>query len=204
MPSESAGAENTTDPLETGDTVENPPSGSGVETDSDGAPKSIVLAAGGIGLVALIAAGVLVGVHGPGALIGKASQDNNAFIDSAGTLAVQDRAEAALAGIFSYSYQTLDEDFDTARAFLTESMREDYESTIETTRQAAEQREASVQMAVRRSGVVSLTRDAAEVLALAVVSTETGGIPDQQFSGPILVDLALVDGEWLVDAIRER
>ncbi|WP_278314481.1 hypothetical protein [Lolliginicoccus levis] len=162
-----------------------------------------------LALVAALATGVLIGTRGVGALAGGSSAaesgaENRAFVDTAATQEVKRTAVEAVEAIFSYSHETLDEDFDTARGYLTESMRENYDSTISVTEEVALQLGAVVETTVPRAGVVSLGNDEAEVLVLTAVSTVRSDGAADQASGPLRLELVKVDGEWLVDAIIER
>lgn len=154
--------------------------------------------------LALAGAIVLAVMYGPSALRGQPQTDDLAFVDSGATQEVENRTREALGAVFSYDYRTLDEDFDRARSYLTENMRDQYEQTIGATRQAAEQRQATVEMAVQQAGVHALSEDTAELLALTVVSTQYEDVPGETYSGPLRVVLEKVEGEWLIESIDER
>ncbi|AEF38886.1 hypothetical protein [Hoyosella subflava] len=157
-----------------------------------------------VGAIAIASAIVLAVVHGPSALRGQPESDGIAFVDQAATTEVENRTKEALAAVFSYDYRTLDDDFDRALSFLTEDMQDEYRQTIDATRQAAEQRQATVEMAIRHAGVHALSNDEAELLALSLVSTEYDDVPGEMYSGPLRVVLKKVDGDWLIDSIDER
>ncbi|MCW4351934.1 hypothetical protein ONR57_01295 [Hoyosella sp. YIM 151337] len=157
-----------------------------------------------MGTIAVAAAIVLAIVYGPSALRAQPQTDDLAFVDAAATTAVENRTKEALAAVFSYDYRSLDEDFNRALANLTENMQDEYRQTIDATRQAAEQRQATVEMVVQQAGVHALSSDEAELLALTLVSTQYDDAPGETFSGPLRVTLKKVDGEWLIDSIDER
>ncbi|WP_149360530.1 hypothetical protein [Lolliginicoccus suaedae] len=185
-----------------------------------GAPRWLIVLVVVLALVAAIATGVLVGTRGMSALAGGPAaagpaadgagpaadrgSANRAFVDEAATEQVRQRAVEAVETIFSYSHETLDEDFEAARGYLTESMRENYDSTIGVTEDVARQLGAVVETTVPRAGVAFLGEDEAEVLVLTSVSTVRSDGAVDQASGPLRLELVQVDGEWLVDAIIER
>ncbi|MBD8507824.1 hypothetical protein HT102_15145 [Hoyosella sp. G463] len=174
-----------------------------------GTPRWLIALVVVLALVAAIATGVLAGTRGVGALAGASSaadggSGNRAFVDAGETREVKLRAVEAVEAIFSYSHETLEEDFEAARGYLTDSMRENYDSTIGVTQDVALQLGAVVETTVPRAGVVSLSDGEAEVLVLTAVSTVRSDGAADQASGPLRLELVEVDGEWLVDAIIER
>lgn len=120
--------------------------------------------------------------------------------------AVTEAANTATVKILSYSYQTLDQDFDAASALLTGDFLAYYRNfTNQTVKAAATQKRLTAHASVLRAGVETLADRKATILVFVNQTTTTGEPPGQQpttSASSVRVGLVRVNGAWLVDSFN--
>jgi Mce-associated membrane protein len=126
---------------------------------------------------------------------------NVAFSDEELTGQVLARAKEAIEAISSYGYETLDADFDRARSFLSDEMKNEYEKVVGPIREGATQRQLDVNAVAEHVGLKSLTPERAEVVALVTVTQTFAGTGDEVYRGPVRLVMEPIDGEWKVTEI---
>ncbi|NLU84203.1 hypothetical protein [Rhodococcus sp. HNM0569] len=133
-----------------------------------------------------------------------ADTGNQAWVDAGATSEVTAATTEGLESLYSYSYDTIDADFDKARGFLTEDKRKEFDETADTTKQAAQQTKTATQADVTDIGVVRLEGDNAEVLAHLNVSATGDAVAQGSAATPVVVHLTNVDGKWLLSDISDN
>jgi len=118
---------------------------------------------------------------------------------AAGRAATQ-AASTGTAKVMSYSYDTLDRDFDAASAMLTGDFKTYYQQfTNEVVRPTAQQKALKSTATVARAGVESLTSDAAVILVFVDQSTTTRDQPaPTSAASSVRVGMTKVNGTWLI------
>lgn len=103
--------------------------------------------------------------------------------------------------LLSYSPDTLDQDFEAARAYLTGDFLAYYQQfTEQVVRPGALDKHLKTTAHVQRAGIVSLTRDAAQVLVFVDQSTTSKEQPEPtQAASSVQVSLVKVNGTWLIN-----
>ncbi|MGW6694082.1 hypothetical protein ACWF62_09915 [Rhodococcus sp. NPDC054953] len=153
-----------------------------------------------IGIVAVaLAAFAAVAAFRPGATLA-----NRAWVDTAETTRVSAAARDAIQTLYTYKFDTVDQDFDNARAVLTDDMRTQFDETAQVTRDAVTQTKTATNAQVTDIGVKLLDDDRAELVASMNVSASNDGVEQGSAEGPLSVTMARVDGTWLLSDIRDR
>ncbi|CCQ15241.1 Hypothetical membrane protein [Rhodococcus sp. AW25M09] len=162
----------------------------------------------GIGYKHVIVVAVIAVVLGAFAAVAAfkpfATIDNAAWVDSAATQEVTSAATDALQTLYTYKAETIDADFDAARAVLNQSMLEEFNSTAETTKSAVVQTSTGTEAMVTDIGVTRLEDDKAELLANVNISATQNGVASGSAEGPLTVNMEKVDGSWKLSAIDDQ
>ncbi len=95
---------------------------------------------------------------------------NTAWVDEGATAEVTKAGTEAIETLYTYSYETIDQDFEKARGYLNDAKRDEFDSTADTTKEAAIQTKTATQASVTDIGVTVLDGDRAELLAHMNVS----------------------------------
>ncbi|MFD1814929.1 hypothetical protein [Rhodococcus gannanensis] len=130
--------------------------------------------------------------------------DNRAWVDDAETMQVTAAARDAIQTLYTYGFETVDQDFDAARGVLSDDMRSQFDQTAQVTRDAVIQTKTKTNAEVTDIGVKLLSDDHAELVATMNVSATNDGAAQGSASGPLSVTMTRVDGEWLLADIRDR
>lgn len=129
--------------------------------------------------------------------------DNMAWIDTATTAEVTAAATEAAEATFSYGFETVDKDFERARTFMNDQMREEFDQTAETTKTAVQQTKTATKADIRDIGVRMLHDGHAELVAFMNVSSTNQGAAQGSTSGSLVIDMERVDGKWVLAGIRD-
>ncbi len=133
-----------------------------------------------------------------------ATIDNEAWVDSAATQEVTSAATDALQTLYTYKAETIDSDFDAARAVLNQSMLDEFNSTADTTKAAVVQTDTGTEAMVTDIGVTLLQGDKAELLANVNISATQNGSASGSAEGPLTVNMEKIDGTWKLSAIDDQ
>ncbi|MBY4206603.1 hypothetical protein HQO44_09035 [Rhodococcus fascians] len=173
-------------------------------TETTESPKS----ASGIGFKHVIAVAVIAVVLGAFAAVAAfkpfATIDNKAWVDSSGTQEVTSAATDALQTLYTYKAETIDADFDAARAVLNQSMLDEFNSTADTTKSAVVQTDTGTEAMVTDIGVSRLEDDKAELIANVNISATQNGVASGSAEGPLTVNMEKIDGTWKLSAIDDQ
>lgn len=150
-------------------------------------------------IAALLGVFALVAVFKPGAQV-----SNPAWVDTAETQEVSSAARSAIETLYTYKSETVDQDFDKARAVLNKSMLDDFNRTAETTKTAVVQTKTATQAEVTDVGVKVLSDDRAELVASMTVSASNDGVAQGSAQGPLSITMEKVDGKWLLSKIEDQ
>lgn len=129
---------------------------------------------------------------------------NRAWVDQAETMEVTAAARDAIQTLYTYGWETVEEDFDNARAVLTDSMRTQFDQTAQVTQDAVTQTKTQTNAQVTDIGVKLLDGDRAELVASMNVSASNDGVEQGSAAGPLSVTMTRVGGTWLLSEIRDR
>ncbi|GAA4486291.1 hypothetical protein GCM10023094_42410 [Rhodococcus olei] len=153
-----------------------------------------------IGALALaLGAFAVVAAFRPGATV-----SNRAWVDTAATTQVSAAARDAIQTLYSYKFDTVDQDFDKARAVLTDDMRTEFDKTAKVTRDAVVQTKTETNAQVTDIGVKLLDDEHAELVASMNVSASNDGVAQGSAEGPLSVTMKKVGDAWLLADIRDR
>lgn len=153
-----------------------------------------------VGVVALVLAGfAIVAAVKPGADVA-----NRAWVDTAATSRVTADARHAIETLYTYKFDTVDQDFDNARAVLADNMRTEFDKTAQVTRDAVVQTKTATSAQVSDIGVKILSDENAELVGSMTVSATNDGAAQGSAQGPLSVTMKKVDGTWLLADIRDR
>ncbi|WP_083576994.1 hypothetical protein [Rhodococcus tukisamuensis] len=153
-----------------------------------------------VGVVALVLAGfAIVAAVKPGAGVA-----NQAWVDTAATSRVTADARHAIETLYTYKFDTVDQDFDNARAVLADNMRTEFDKTAQVTRDAVVQTKTATSAQVSDIGVKILSDENAELVGSMTVSATNDGAAQGSAQGPLSVTMTKVDGTWLLADIRDR
>ncbi|MBM7243332.1 hypothetical protein HQO12_14015 [Rhodococcus fascians] len=173
-------------------------------TETTESPKS----ASGIGFKHVIVVAVIAVVLGAFAAVAAfkpfATIDNKAWVDSSGTQEVTSAATDALQTLYTYKAETIDADFDAARAVLNQSMLDEFNSTADTTKSAVVQTDTGTKAMVTDIGVSRLEDDKAELIANVNISATQNGVASGSAEGPLTVNMEKIDGTWKLSAIDDQ
>ncbi|MGF7119787.1 mammalian cell entry protein [Rhodococcus sp. BE178] len=150
-----------------------------------------------------VAAAVLAAFAGVAAMMTRdGGTSNRAFLDVGATSEVAAAAEKALTAVTVYSADSIDQFPDTARAVMTDGMKAEFDRTIGTTIDIVKQARSDTAAQVTNVGVMLLDENRAEVLANLIVSVENNGVAAGSTSGPVILRMEKVDGQWLLSGVE--
>lgn len=129
---------------------------------------------------------------------------NEAWVDTEATAEVTSATRDALQTVFSYQFDTIDEDQAAARAVLTDDRLEEYDSTAEQTKQGVLQTSTVTTATVTDIGASVLDGDRAELVASMDISATQDSIDQGTVQTPVAVVMQRVDGVWKVSEIDNR
>lgn len=153
-----------------------------------------------LGAVAVVlAAFAVVAAFRPGTKV-----SNTAFVDIAATSEVTDATRSALETLYAYAPDTIDQYPDRAHAVLTDSMKEEFDKTVEPTVSAVKQTGTSTTVQLSDVGVKVLDGDRAELIVNMTVSAEMNGVAQDSASGPLIVQMEKVGDVWLLSDIADQ
>lgn len=130
--------------------------------------------------------------------------DNTAWVNNSATSEVSAAVTGALQTLYTYKADSIDEDFDKARAVLNPQMLEEFNKTADTTKSAVLQTTTETEASVTDIGVVRLEADKAELLVNLNVSAAANGVPQGSAQGPLTVNAVNIDGVWLLSGIDDQ
>ncbi|PBC49040.1 hypothetical protein CJ179_20005 [Rhodococcus sp. ACS1] len=128
---------------------------------------------------------------------------NTAWVDAGATAEVTKAGTEAIETLYTYSYETIDQDFDKARGYLDDAKREEFDSTADTTKQAAIQTKTATQASVTDIGVTVLDGDRAELLAHMNVSATGDAVAQGSAATPLSIKMEKIDGKWVLSDISD-
>ncbi|MBV6760942.1 hypothetical protein [Rhodococcus opacus] len=128
---------------------------------------------------------------------------NTAWVDSGATAEVTKAGTEAIETLYTYSYETIDQDFDKARGYLNDAKREEFDSTADTTKQAAIQTKTATEASVTDIGVTVLDGDRAELLAHMNVSATGDAVAQGSAATPLSIKMEKIDGKWVLSDISD-
>ncbi|MEN0138182.1 MAG: hypothetical protein AAGC80_23725 [Rhodococcus sp. (in: high G+C Gram-positive bacteria)] len=128
---------------------------------------------------------------------------NTAWVDAGGTAEVTKAGTEAIETLYTYSYETIDQDFDKARGYLNDAKRAEFDSTADTTKQAAIQTKTATQASVTDIGVTVLDGDRAELLAHMNVSATGDAVAQGSAATPLSIKMEKIDGKWVLSDISD-
>ncbi|WP_254699009.1 mammalian cell entry protein [Rhodococcus sp. SGAir0479] len=180
-----------------------PPSEQTADGETEDAPTRSrlswrLVAALGVAAVVLAVFAVVAALR-PGAEV-----NNTAFVDIAGTSEVTEAARSALETLYAYAPDSIDQYPDRAHAVLTDSMRAEFDKTVEPTVSAVKQSGTSTTVQLSDVGVKVLDGDRAELIVNMTVSAEMNGVAQDSASGPLIVQMEKVGGVWLLSDIADQ
>ncbi|MBY4272910.1 hypothetical protein HQO27_10595 [Rhodococcus fascians] len=180
------------------------PTSTSTSPETTESPKS----ASGIGFKHVIVVAVIAVVLGAFAAVAAfkpfATIDNKAWVDSSATQEVTSAATDALQTLYTYKAETIDADFDAARAVLNQSMLDEFNSTADTTKSAVVQTDTGTEAMVTDIGVSRLEDDKAELIANVNISATQNGVASGSAEGPLTVNMEKIDGTWKLSAIDDQ
>ncbi|MBY6705935.1 hypothetical protein HQ308_03875 [Rhodococcus sp. BP-241] len=159
-------------------------------------PRTMLLAA----LAVVFAVIALLAVVRPGT----SEVSNHAWVDTPATLEVTSAGRDALQTVFSYKFDTIDQDQAAARAVLNDERRGEYDSTAEQTKQGVIQTQTTTTATVTDIGVSLLDGDRAELLASMDIAATQDTVDQGTVQTPVSVTMERVDGKWLLATIDNR
>ncbi|TQC48493.1 hypothetical protein EEB14_14435 [Rhodococcus sp. WS4] len=128
---------------------------------------------------------------------------NTAWVDAGATAEVTKAGTEAIETLYTYSYETIDQDFDKARGYLNDAKRAEFDSTADTTKQAAIQTKTATQASVTDIGVTVLDGDRAELLAHMNVSATGDAVAQGSAATPLSIKMEKIDGKWVLSDISD-
>lgn len=129
---------------------------------------------------------------------------NSAWVDTGATLEVTSAGRDALQTVFSYGFDTIDQDQEAARAVLNDERRGEYDSTAEQTKQGVLQTQTVTTATVTDIGVSLLDGDRAELVASMDIAARQDGVDQGTVQTPVAFTMERVDGKWLIATIDNR
>ncbi|AXT84364.1 hypothetical protein C6I20_03565 [Aeromicrobium sp. A1-2] len=152
--------------------------------------------------VLVLLAAVGVGVNWWRAEQTSAVAPNGALVgDDARTQVLVEAADLSQRAL-SYSYKSLDNDMEVARARMTASFKKEYDATMTQVRDNTETNQIILQAVVVSSAIISATEHKAKVLLFLNQTTEVGKTKKQQLSrNSLVVTLTRGDGDWLMSKL---
>ncbi len=128
---------------------------------------------------------------------------NIAWVDEGATAEVTKAGTEAIETLYTYSYETIDQDFEKARGYLDDAKRDEFDSTADTTKQAAIQTKTATQASVTDIGVTMLDGDRAELLAHMNVSATGDAVAQGSAATPLSIKMEKIDGKWVLSDISD-
>lgn len=122
--------------------------------------------------------------------------------DGAAAKAAISAASDGTVAVLSYSPDTLERDFSSAKSRLTGDFLSYYDQfTQQIVAPAAKQKSVKTTAVVLRAALSNLRRDGADVLLFVNQSTQSADRPEPTLtSSSVLVTLAKADGKWLISS----
>ncbi|QQZ15510.1 MULTISPECIES: hypothetical protein [Rhodococcus] len=175
------------------------PTAAETAADDNGSGKITWKLVGILGAVAVVL-GVfaVVAAFKPGADI-----TNTAWVDEGATAEVTKAGTEAIETLYTYSYETIDQDFEKARGYLNDAKRDEFDSTADTTKEAAIQTKTATQASVTDIGVTVLDGDRAELLAHMNVSATGDAVAQGSAATPLSIKMEKIDGKWVLSDISD-
>ncbi|KXX62745.1 hypothetical protein [Rhodococcus sp. LB1] len=175
------------------------PTAAETAADDNGSSRITWKLVGILGAVAVVL-GVfaVVAAFKPGADI-----TNTAWVDEGATAEVTKAGTEAIETLYTYSYETIDQDFEKARGYLNDAKREEFDSTADTTKEAAIQTKTATQASVTDIGVTVLDGDRAELLAHMNVSATGDAVAQGSAATPLSIKMEKIDGKWVLSDISD-
>ncbi|NDV05583.1 hypothetical protein GXW84_13785 [Rhodococcus sp. IEGM 248] len=175
------------------------PTAAGTADGDNGSSRITWKLVGILGAVAVVL-GVfaVVAAFKPGADI-----TNTAWVDEGATAEVTKAGTEAIETLYTYSYETIDQDFEKARGYLNDAKREEFDSTADTTKEAAIQTKTATQASVTDIGVTVLDGDRAELLAHMNVSATGDAVAQGSAATPLSIKMEKIDGKWVLSDISD-
>ncbi|MFC9762627.1 hypothetical protein [Rhodococcus jostii] len=128
---------------------------------------------------------------------------NTAWVDEGATAEVTKAGTEAIETLYTYSYETIDQDFEKARGYLNDAKRDEFDSTADTTKQAAIQTKTATQASATDIGVTMLDGDRAELLAHMNVSATGDAVAQGSAATPLSIKMEKIDGKWVLSDISD-
>lgn len=128
---------------------------------------------------------------------------NTAWVDEGATAEVTKAGTEAIETLYTYSYETIDQDFEKARGYLNDAKRDEFDSTADTTKEAAIQTKTATQASVTDIGVTVLDGDRAELLAHMNVSATGDAVAQGSAATPLSIKMEKIDGKWVLSDISD-
>ena len=128
---------------------------------------------------------------------------NTAWVDEGGTAEVTKAGTEAIETLYTYSYESIDQDFEKARGYLNDAKRDEFDSTAGTTKEAAIQTKTATQASVTDIGVTMLDGDRAELLAHMNVSATGDAVAQGSAATPLSIKMEKIDGKWMLSDISD-
>lgn len=152
------------------------------------------------GWVLVAVAGLLAGSLAVAGLLLARPSDSAVASD---TRAAQAAAERAIVPLLSYDARHLDRSAAAARAYLTDSEREQYDKLFAVVRQNAPTTGTIVRAKYVASGIVRSGTDRVDVLVFVDQATRNKQHPHTPvvYKNQVTVTMAEVGGQWLVDGL---
>ncbi|MDV6240001.1 hypothetical protein [Rhodococcus opacus] len=175
------------------------PTAAETAADGNGSGRITWRLVGILGAVAVVL-GVfaVVAAFKPGADI-----TNTAWVDEGATAEVTKAGTEAIETLYTYSYETIDQDFEKARGYLNDAKRDEFDSTADTTKEAAIQTKTATQASVTDIGVTVLDGDRAELLAHMNVSATGDAVAQGSAATPLSIKMEKIDGKWVLSDISD-
>ena len=126
--------------------------------------------------------------------------DNMAWVDQGASSEVTRAASEGLTALYRYNWETIDEDLESARAFMGPDLQEETQQFLDAIKSGAEQTQTATEVDVMDIGLVRLESDRAELLANMNVSSTRAGVAYDSVMFPIVVNMETLDGRWVVSA----
>ncbi|MBM7416114.1 MULTISPECIES: hypothetical protein [Nocardiaceae] len=195
-PADTAEVDSTDAASDTGSVVAEADDGAAAGRTAWWTPRTMLLAA----LAVVFAVIALLAVVRPGT----SEVSNEAWVDTPATLEVTSAGRDALQTVFSYKFDTIDQDQAAARAVLNDERRGEYDSTAEQTKQGVIQTQTTTTATVTDIGVSLLDGDRAELLASMDIAATQDTVDQGTVQTPVSVTMERVDGKWLLATIDNR
>ncbi len=155
-----------------------------------GVPAVLWLAALGFGVAGLL------GRPGPAA--------DRAVVDASATSQVNSQVDTALARILSYTPQDTAATAQAAHDLLSGTASTQYQTLFAQVKGQIGTQRLTVATQVTHSGVVSLTRDQAQLLVFVRQTAQRQGSAASTVDGQLSVTARLIDGHWRISDMTER